>query len=188
MVNVKAYYQLTVRDANGKIVRRTRRKLSKSFVIAFLKIVEVQMRQITSGVTDEDTGGTSRTLGCGTAGLKCEAAIGASTYGIVVGTGTGAESNIDNALGTQIAHGTGSGQLSYGAMSYTTTAVVGANVDLIATRTFNNGSGASITVQEVAIYAYGALYIFCIVRDLTGAVAVANGQTLTVDYTLRTTV
>jgi len=188
MANIKVYHQLTVRDANGKIVKRTRKRLSRSFVLQFLQIIEVCTLE--SAVSIKDTGNVSRSVSMHANNLNAAGAAGEGDNGIVVGTGTGAESNTDIALGTIIAHGAGSGQLNYGIQSKTAAAVVGANVDYIMTRTFTNASGASITVQEVGIYANttSTNYKTCILRDLTGAVAVGNGQTLTVDITLRTTV
>jgi hypothetical protein len=111
-----------------------------------------------------------------------------STYGIVVGTGTTTPTNSDYKLETQIAHGTASGQLDYGAHSRTESKVVGSNVDFVISRTFYNGSGASITVKEIGIYCQSESYYFCLVRDVITPIDVANTQTLTVQYTLRTTV
>ncbi|GAI73856.1 unnamed protein product, partial [marine sediment metagenome] len=73
-------------------------------------------------------------------------------------------------------------------------AVAAGNVDLVVTRTFTNSSGGSITVREIGIYCFstdtGAIArYFCIVRDvLATPQAVGNGEILTVQYTLRTTV
>jgi len=193
---MRAYYQLTITDKHGKIVRRTRKRRCRSWVKQWLQIFEVYTaHDYGSAPVSVSTLDTSNTARANTFdatvynNLAMFALDNDSTYGLVVGTGTGAESNTDYALGTQIDHGVGSGQLDHGAHSKTTTAVVGSNVDYQISRTFYNGSGGSISVTEIGIYLKSkSAWIFCILRDVISAVAVANTQTLTVTITFRTTV
>lgn len=111
------------------------------------------------------------------------------THGIVVGINTGvtAESNTNYKLDTIINHGVTSGTLHYGGQQFVIPQVVGSNVDMILSRDFYNQSGGSITVKEVGMYVLAG-YSFCIVRDVVSDTPVANADTLTVQYTLRTTV
>jgi hypothetical protein len=135
-------------------------------------------------------------------------AAGSTTFDVTktyVGSQTGtwslggvddAESNTDYKLQHQVSDGVAAGTLDYGGQSFTAVpAVVGGNVDCIINRAFYNGSGGTVTVKEVGIYAawvngYAAqFYLFCIIRDLLGAdVPVLDAETLTVEYTLRTNV
>lgn len=193
---------MIIHDQEGRIVKRTRWRKSKSFVKQFLQLLEYIINHAydvnaVAGLSVTDTGNVARTLQATTSYERRVFAVlapsGIVTYGMVVGTGTAAESVTDYALQTIIAHGTGSGQLSYGAQTLTTATVVGSSVNLVLTRAMVNGSGATITVQEIGVYfsnidSGGAQRFFCGLRDLTGAVAVANGQTLTVQYTITTTV
>jgi len=192
----KTYFRLTIRDKNGKVVKRTHQKISRSYLIQFLGLIELQFRG-TDNPIGKDITGAARTGDVSECGdlpnLKMNALDDDGSYGIVVGTGTAAESDVGYALQTIIAHGVGATQLDYGAHSFVAASVVGANVDMIANRTFVNSSGGSITVEEIAIYVKAeyttsTAAFFCILRDLTGGVAVANGQTLTVEFTFRTTV
>jgi len=187
MSRVKAYYEILVHDKNGKLLRKTRRRKSKSFVIGFLGTLWGQYQSATVAVVD--TGGLSRGVDILTDGA-IQLGDGASLFGIVVGTGTTTPTNSDNKLATQITHGTGAGQLSHGSHSFTDPAVVGTNVDAVVSRAFYNGSGATITVREIGIYVRAdTTWYFCIIRDvLAAAVSVANTETLTVQYTFRTTV
>jgi len=128
------------------------------------------------------------------------AASGVTDYGIVAGTGAGAESFEDYALGTLIANGTGAGQMSYAATTYAGTSVSYAAGTKKYTQTLvriiNNNSGGAITVTEVGIYVnlfYGS-YVssntenFMLARDLLGSsVEVADGGQLTVTYTIEMT-
>lgn len=183
----RMFLTLTVKDKNGKIVSKKTRK-SRSFVIQFLQGLETMMTQ-SATVSQTDTGGTPRTPATHATNLSCLAGVGAATWGIQVGTGTTAPTNTDNAVETQIAHGAGAGQLNYGAVAAVSAGVVGANVDLLFSRTFSNASGGTISPTEATlVWITTGPYIFLIIRDTFSAVQVLNGQTLTVTYTLRTTV
>lgn len=165
-----------------------------SFTIAFLAAVTASLQEADTTATYDDTGGTGRILEGANNAVKWRGANGAagdSTEGIVVGTGTNAVTNTDSSLQTKIAHGAGAGQLQYGSMGFTEAAVVGANVDLILSRTFTNNSGGSITVEEVGIEAImrdsgGTDRDFLLARDLATQ-AIADTASATAQYTLRTT-
>ncbi len=111
--------------------------------------------------------------------------------GIVVGTGTAAESFEDYILGAKVAHGTGSGQLSYvdqasitGTLAYTAGTKTWA-VDIV--RILNNNSGGTITIGETGIYYYASsgTKIAMMCRDkLASAVDVVDTAQLTVTYTM----
>jgi hypothetical protein len=91
-------------------------------------------------------------------------------------------------LGALIGHGTGSGQLSYGATvveSLTKNSVWYFRI----IRTFTNNSGATVTVREVGLYvrlglATSPYYYSCMLaRDVpTPPITVPNGSTLTLRY------
>jgi hypothetical protein len=199
MANVELLYRVLVKDENGKVVKKTKWRKSRSFVIAYMQHMQLLMNTV--NVAMIDTGNVSRTVMHPYQAaftqhpiLDVNAGDNADTFGLVVGTGTTAPTNTDYALATQIAHGTGAGQLDYGAHSFTAPAVVAGNIDFIISRSFYNGSGATITVREIGIYCMStdtgtALRYFCVVRDvLASSVDVLATQTLTVQYTLRTTV
>lgn len=190
MSGIKLFIEKIVTDnKTGKVVYRNK-TVSESFVLQFLQFLEVQVYPSVD-VNIQDFTDTTRACQDHATSFKAEGAVTDDQTGIIVGTGTTPVASNDVAMETLIAHGTAAGELSYGAMSKTTTAIVGVNVDLIMTRTFNNGSGSTINVTEVGIQCYGyygAASAFLIVHDVSTAVPVANGQTLTVNYTFRTTV
>jgi len=112
-------------------------------------------------------------------------------YGIVVGTGTGAESFDGYVLGTPIAHGNAATQLSYTAQTATSGSFDdGTNVwSASLVRVFNNNSGSTIAVSEVGLYRWitPASSERSIMIDrtlLSSAVNVLNGYKLTVTYTI----
>ena len=116
--------------------------------------------------------------------------IGSITNGIVVGTGTGAESFEDYALGTIVANGTGAGQLSYAAQETTTAAYTAGTKTWASTliRYMNNNSGGAIVVGEAALYVscyMDSSYYAMLARDLIDpTVSVADTAQLKVTYTI----
>ena len=141
--------------------------------------------------TDGDSITTSQTSSTNIQmGVRTDASSATSTYGIQVGTGTSAESISDTKLQTQISHGTSAGNLQYGTVTYGAPSTTATTTTFRITRVFTNGSGGTVTVQEIGLVCRGAISTanFLIIRDITGAVAVNNGQQLTVNYDFTTTI
>ena len=190
-MRLKGSYTLEVRDREGRLLKRVRRP-SRSYVRSIVDIWACQWGN-QSAVTSPDTGNTSRTLGINSAGPRMSGPNDDSTYGPVVGTGTNAVAIGDYALQTQVAHGTGAGQLDYEVTTYQNLQTSGSTRKFELRRLFVNQSGASITVNECGIYAQfedsGAVVrYFCAVRDLVSpGVAVPNGGSATLTYTIGVT-
>lgn len=175
--------KIEIRDKNGKLVS-SEEKRCKSFLIAFLKTLETQLRQ--TNVTIIDTGNVARSVGPHATNFWTIAGVGITTQGILVGTGTTPPTNSDYAMETLIAHGSGAGELSYGSQSHVTTGIVGENVDLQLVRAFTNSSGATITIREVGLAnERSGPWYFLLIRDSVEK-PVLDGQTATATYTLRT--
>lgn len=190
-------YEVEVRDKNGKLLSKEKRE-SKSALTAWVKWFATFLAAAYAGSgasqSINDTGNTGRTVpntaslaGNGYhGGFMCGA--GVSTYGIVVGSGTGAVTAADYTL-TQITHGTGGSQLVHNAQSIEAVGVVGLVSSVRSTRTFTNNGGATVTVYEIGWYweqmdSGAAARFFCAVRDLLASPqSVPVGATLTVRYT-----
>lgn len=180
------YYSYQVRDAQGRIKVPFRRRSCHSFVIAYIQLLYLKMAGATSqSITD--TGSTPRSVTVYHQ-IQGDATAGTSAFGLVVGTGTTAEAFTQTALTTQIAHGTGAGQLDYGASVVNLPSSDATSTTMILTRVFANSSGGSITVQEIGIYwrMSGSSWNMCIARDLA-TIALSNGDQLTLNYILKTT-
>ena len=180
------YYQYDIHALHGVSKYHSRKFLSQSFLIAYARFLFLKMA-VTSNQSITDTGGTSRSVTSSIGSWLMEASAGTSTSGLVVGTGTNAVTLNDTALQTQIAHGTGSGQLSYGGSVVELPSSDATSTTLILTRVFSNSSGGSITVQELGAYAYQSTWEFCIVRDVQ-TIIIADGEQLTLNYILKTTI
>jgi len=75
-------------------------------------------------------------------------------------------------------------------MTFFAPAVDGANVDFDMTRAFSNESGGTITVKEIELICKDTSHTWyhLLLRDVVADHDVDDGFTLTVAYTLRTTV
>jgi len=200
----KLYYEVEVRDKDGKLLHRERRRANSYLkqYIALLKGLYFHKYNVNSigNVTVTDTGGVSRaypssgsSLNVSGIALKADAAEG--DYGLMVGASDGANIVTTYSLGTPIAHGVGAGQLQYGA-SVVEDPSNPSGMDWIIRiiRTYTNGSGGSVTVKEIALYTKTVdsgvvARVFAIARDVLGTPAVVpNGSTLTVRYIPKITV
>jgi hypothetical protein len=179
------------RDYN-RVIKRYKQK-SKSFVAGFWVLLGAQLAAATSGYYNlKDITGTVRSVNVQQSGatyqLNSIAAAGTATRGIVLGTGTTAVAWDDYKLESQIAHGTGSGQLSYGASSVSIPSPASGYIVLPLTRDFTNSSGGNVTVREAGVYSLGHYSTnntanFCTVRDvLSTPQVIPNGTTVTVTY------
>ncbi len=190
-ITPKLFKKITIKDKYGNI-KFEEEKESHSYVKQFLQLFEREWRD--TGVSTLDITNTSRSLtiqGYRVDICYTNAQDDDDTFGIVIGTSSSAEDNTNYKLGTKITHGLSSGKLDYGEMGFVNARVVGSNIDLVITRSFYNGSGSSITCYEFGIYAKAgyqltSYYTFCIIRDVeAGGKVVADGDTLTIQYTIR---
>lgn len=195
MENLSIAYQLVIADREH-ILRDTGlvpcHSLTKQFAQLMFNVGLWISTAAPAAVTT--TGGssitTAKTGNNMIMGFRTDAATTTSTYGSQVGTGTAAESINDTALQTQIAHGTSAGLLQYGAVSYGAPSTTATTTTFRVTRVFTNGSGGTVTVQEIGLVCQSdsSSNNFLLIRDLTGAVAITNGQQLTLNYDFTTTI
>ena len=180
-------YTLRDYDSHGKLVYQVTRP-AHSYVQAFLQMFYSQATQVTFSMID--TGNTARTTGVLANSFTVSAGIGITTYGIVAGTGSTAVTEADYKIGSLIANGTGSGQLSYSNVSVTLPVTVNGTTSFTTSRTLSNSSGSTITINEIGLYcATGSTYYFCLVHDIiAGGQAVQTGHTLTITYTIAVTI
>ena len=186
---VFATLELVVKDKDGNITEQ-RKLRSRSFVKQFLQLLYVQgyglnefgrLTNIVKDITNTD----QRTVAA-SAMFACNAAIGVATNGVVVGSNNTAPTINDYKLASQIAHGTGAGQLQYSAVTFGAPSAGAAISQFRITRDFANGSGGGIDVKEVGLYVSDGTYNYMTIRDVLGAaISVPNGQTLTVNYQIQ---
>jgi len=139
--------------------------------------------------------------------MAINAPSGNDSYGIVIGSGAAAgrtPSPFASNLTAKIPQGTASGQIEYGATSVSTTSVSGQTSSFTISRSFTNVSGSTINVTEIGIIAYltgwamstssggapvnvSSDYVLIAYDIPSSAIAIQNGQTLTITYTFSVT-
>jgi hypothetical protein len=192
---------MTVTNEDGSIASEIKFPM-KSFVKNMASWMLNAFQGVTTNQMTKDTAVTA----AGHKELDVVAAINDSDYGVVVGLNNstdGYQSGIrttvghsDYALRYKCTEGTGTNQFTH---SVTTTSYTFNNGSFTISRTFLNGSGSTITVGEVGIMGKNTDH-YLIARDVDTAldysknpgstyaptpiaVAVTNGQTLSVTYT-----
>jgi len=216
--NIDIRLTVAVKDKNGKIIKQHKQR-SHSFLMNFMATIATAMLnpypnlsqyyyfRVTNGTwySWDDYNTIIRAL------FEVMDGANDSTYGIVVGTGTTPPTPNDFELTNQIVNGTGSGQLLYNAVttspaggtspisaqSTTPTSGVlspsGNTTSIQISRTFQNQSGASITVSEVGIISKAMAYnnatvTFLIIHDLlSSAITIPNMSVMAITYTISVT-
>jgi len=145
-----------------------------------------------------DTGGSARPALIGAYGAAYvggSAPEGDLTGGIVVGSDPTAVAVGQYDLVARIAHGTGAGQLVYGATSVNPMEKTATTWTVRIVRTITNQSGATVTVAEFGLFLRMGMvdspywYSLMLARDVPSpAIDVPDGYTLTVRYIVSHTV
>ena len=188
--------EIAVKKPDGTVTKQWKKR-AESLVRQFFDVWLVQLLNVPemNPLQIRDTGNLLRDIAMSDWTFNANALTGDATFGLVVGTGNVAPTILDYALGAQILHGIGAGQVQYGNVAFGLPASDPTTSSFTITRDFANASGGSITVNEIGLYvkadealAVNPFYptnqrIFMTIRDVIGGgIAVPNGQTLTINY------
>lgn len=191
------YYDMVISKEEKKI-KIFKKRPCKSFVKQFCEILLIGFSSMRNQ-TMVDTSNTSRAFLSGdgpfvesellwNTGLF--AGVGVTSYGPLLGSGVTAVTINDYDMETLIAHGTGAGELQYSATTFGAPSTDATGSTFIVTRVYTNNSGGNVTIEEIGLVdtAQGS-WRFLIVRDnLASSVTMADGETLTLNYTFATTI
>lgn len=192
--------KVEIKNKKGEVIQVIEKDLN-SYVLGLIDYLRAHWNATTSSdtVAIVDRSGSSRNFRCGYysnvsnayIGWVLNAIAGDDNYGLLVGTSTDAIGIDDYNLNASIAHGSGAGQLGYGATSLGTPLTTGSTRRFVVSRTFTNDSGSDITVEEVgmatkAFYTTSTLGYFLIEHSLLHFV-IADGTSATVTYTIGAT-
>jgi hypothetical protein len=206
MSKIGLYYEVILRDRDGKIVKRLKRK-SDSWLRGFISVLRVMMNQkynVTmnrDNITAED-GSTANPppsyvpsdRPCTIMYPCCGAGDSDTSHGIIVGNDNTPNTINTYALGSKISHGSGSGQLLHGAMTIESVSNPSGNVlQFRLIRAFTNNSGADITVKEFGLLCRMSTYngdkSILLARDvLSSPITIPDGYSLTLRYIVKITV
>ena len=173
---IELWIEAEVRDLKtGKVLEKRKWK-SRSWRCAM--IIKIKAMLSYTNIDSPTITGELATI-MREAGFYADASEGDDSYGIVVGIGTpGAY-----ALGNKIPHGTGTGQLEYGAMNFGDLHDYAFDM----WRNFVNVSGADITVSECGVYVKQGTYTFAIILDeISPPITVPDQASLRIVYTIKT--
>jgi hypothetical protein len=196
----KAVIEYEVRDKNGKLLSKGK-FAAKSWVGNIIALLSCLISTWSATGTAYpatfsrsdmiDTSGVARYIELAANGspyLGGAAPAGETTAGILVGSSDTPVSLAQYNLQSLIPHGTGAGQLSYGATTVETL-TKDTTWYFRVIRTFTNSGGASITVKEIGLFVRLGMtsspyYYSCMfARDVPSTpITVPNGSTLTVRY------
>ena len=146
-----------------------------------------------SGTINGAVASTAQRNGSSIAGYGMTGAINDQSVGIVVGISDAVWNFNQYVLGSLISSGSGSGQLAYQAQAAPVASYNGGTYtwSVVQSRTFNNNSGASITVKEAGLYWKGTFFSavagqsFMLERTVCDpTVTVANAAQLVATYTI----
>jgi hypothetical protein len=199
-----AYLTVVVRNSEGKVVKvhRQRSRSPTANFIGFMLPAQY-FAQVGGPYTIKNTGGSTYNYQPGiNSSSPCieypNSSYNGNTYIVMIQVGSGSQSNPYTAysLAAPIANGSGTGQLVYGQPSVPSNITVsGSEAYFTISQTFNNNSGATITITEVGIIVYiviaktsqnsgttiGNVLVWYDV--LSSSISVSNGGSVTIYYT-----
>ncbi len=193
---VGATIEWFVTNKEGKITQHQPEKRSESFVQNFIYLLRQGMENGFAFMAPELTDTSNvvwRFPNCIYI-FNAQAAAANANAGICVGSGSTAPTITDYKIETQIAHGVGAGQLSYGDVTFSVPVASATVSQFTITRNFANGSGGAITVNEIGLICttkdliYVDRYLLLIRDVIGGGISVPNGETLTVNYRPQATI
>ena len=189
--NIGGEIEIIVQDKHGKTIKHLKKPMD-SFVRNFMNYIHFADPGYWTCFDRNGAGVTFQSVSSGDNYLHSVyilASEGEDEYGILVGSSDAAFDPTQYDLDSPITHGTGAGQLEYGAMS-----VVDAGDEYKTwQRAFDNSSGADVVVKEIGIavkanrYEGGSVvaYYILLARDVITSTTVPNGGRLIVKYTFR---
>ena len=188
------FLTMEVRDKEGKLVSSNVRRshsFTSNFLAYILDLLNAPSASTIGSASTESTDGFARSCPAvsSTSGplMYAAAQSGITAYGIQIGTGTVQTYPYAYKLSTQVTTG-----WTYNAMTIDqqVSNPSGSTINFNLTRTFVNGTGNTVVVTEVGLVineTTSTNFNLLMIYDNGNSTSVPNGSTLTVKYTLQTT-
>jgi len=185
---VHIYIDGVIKDGD-KVVRKVRRQKGHSFVKQFSQYLLASFGYCLVSIKDITAASKTKLVSNPRITINVNGSSGNASHGLVVGSSAAGVAITDYYVNTLIQHGITAGKLSYSAN------IIGAPTSdatsnyFIITRVFTNGSGGNVSVNELGLCGYDGSYYYCFARDvLASTIVLANGQNLTLNYTIKATI
>jgi hypothetical protein len=195
MPTFQMFYQIDVKNKDGKVLRSSGVQESHSFVKNFLNWMRSIYFGWSEGCTFTDVDNVTVTNDQNGNWAQLDDSLYANynqLYGILIGSGSTAVTNDDYAItliDTSI--------MAYGITSMFQPYIQSGNVDFLIQREFYNpNTEDSVTINEIGLFITGSFQIngngytntlYMLSRDVVTATTANPGEYISVTYTLRTT-
>jgi len=180
-LKLKVEIRAEVRNRQGRIIRRYPWRPSSSLLKQWIQCIKIQLSQVAETVTLV-TGGTS-SVGLSSDALRVDGPAADTVKGILIGTGTNPVTMTDYKLQTQVTT-----NITHGSTNVVVENPSASSWRVVISRSFTNGTGALLTIREVALYnKIGVVAAaICFDRSLY-TVSVAAGSSVTLYYRITAT-
>lgn len=178
---IKVEIRAELRTPQGKLIKRYPWRRANSLIKQFIQLLACQVTQ--TNQTIKDTGNTDRNVPVTTLNLGCTPVAGATTNGILIGTGTTPVTMADYKLETQV-----TASITHPVQSYAVENPDASTWRLAISRVLTNNTGSTLSIKEVALYIMGGStpWFFCADRTLY-SVDVPNSVGVTFTYRITIT-
>ena len=200
-MSVELRKRITLHNKEGEVTYDSGDLPSHSFVQGFLQAMQLIYGNVLAPLPEFKTvAGAYYTVTADTAWVTTDYPFSVDSdtdtelWGIVIGDDdTTPEENDNFRLDSVIEAGAGAGQVNYGVTSWDAAITIDGNeVRWSFSRPMTNNSGAGITVKEIGCIVrinQSPLHYVLILRDtLTPSITIPDGETMTVQYTVKTDV
>ena len=178
---LEIHYTITPIDLDGNVTGHTKRRKAHSWTKQAAQIFNVRMWNNVTAETVKETDATTSSLD-ETIDVHAIGAIAVATHGILVGTGSTAESKDDYVLATPVAEGSGAGQLNHSpTTTFAPVSSITGGYRCLVQRDFTNASGGTIVVAEIGLVMANTsnTLFFLVIRDVlssTESILTATGR------------
>ena len=174
------YIEFLVREANGDVAQRQQIPM-RSFTKNWMGLFDFALAYVTTPTYAMTRSDNSKNPNLDANDLdlyRCEGPVNNSYYGIVIGTGSLPMSASDYKLAGQCINGTGPGQFTHYAQTFTQISSTGSLRQLTLRRTFLNSDVATTTITECGFYRL--VYNFGVYELLSRDVVQYDGTPLSI--------
>lgn len=174
--NFKVHIRAELKDRDGKLIKRYPWVKANSLLKQFAQVLAVQMGQ--AAISIKRSNNADYNLSPEALAFRSTPGAGATTWGILIGSGTTPVAMTDIVLQTPVVAG-----VTHGAQTVAVENPDANTYRVAISRTFTNATGASLGIREVGwTYLDGGGTPYFLLDHTLYSVDVANGLAVTLTY------